>query len=235
MAPRSAPTRRTPVLLVHGILGQRHIYWNLFRRRLIADGYRVHEIILPYYMLGDIRIAARILADKIEATMVGDGVDKVDLVCHSAGGLVARYYLTYLKGASHVNHLITLGTPHHGTYFSYALGFPFMGILRQTRPGSNFLHEINNGPGALPPQVRVTSFWSLTDGIVLPPENAQLTGANNIKVSWITHWGFLWNRKVFDQIREALDGGSRQVALDKRFKPLSATWEDGQSKPATHR
>ncbi len=213
------PLHPTPVLLVHGILGQRHVYWNLFRRRMLADGFRVHEVTLPYYMLGDIRIAARFLADKVEATMVGDSVDKVDLVCHSAGGLVARYYLKYLKGDRNVSHLVTLGTPHQGTYTSYVLGLPFLGILKQTRPGSHFLSEVN-GPGAVPGHVRVTSFWTPTDGVVVPPENAILTGANNIKVPWLTHWGFLWNPRVYSMIRDALlDGHGTQATLDRGFKP----------------
>lgn len=218
MAPKApkAPARPTPVILVHGILGQRHVYWNVFRRRLAQDGFRVHEVVLPYYMLGDIRIAARFLADKVEATLVGDNVSKVDLVCHSAGGLVARYYLKYLKGEQHVAHLVTLGTPHLGTYFSYALGFPFMGIMKQTRPGSHFLGEVN-GPGAVPHHVRVTSFWSPIDGIVIPPEHAILAGAHNIKVPWLTHWGFLWNPHVYGLIRDALLDGheARRAAQSK--------------------
>jgi triacylglycerol lipase len=223
MAPKTKVVRPTPVILVHGILGQRHVYWNLFRRRLAQDGFRVHEVVLPYYMLGDIRIAARFLADKVEATLVGDGVDKVDLVCHSAGGLVARYYLKYLKGDSHVSHLVTLGTPHLGTYFSYALGFPFMGIMKQTRPGSHFLSEVNDGPGAVPHHVRITSFWSPMDGIVMPPEHAILVGANNIKVSWLTHWGFLWNPRVYGMIREALLDHAARPSAQRRLDQSGMT------------
>ena len=216
------PARPTRVLLVHGIRGQRHIYWNLFRRRLVQDGFRVHEVILPYYMLGDIRIAARFLADKVEATMRGDNVERVDLVCHSAGGLVARYYMKYLKGENHVAHLVTLGTPHQGTYVSYALGLPFMGILKQTRPGSHLLTEVN-GPGAIPTQVRVTSFWSPTDGIVIPPENAILAGAHNIKVPWLTHWGLCRNPNGDSMIRDALLDGheSRSQAKLANFAPAT--------------
>jgi len=210
---RAAGPKR-PVLLVHGILGQRHLYWNLFKRRLAADGFRVHDVVLPYALLGDIRIAARVLADKVEATLAGDGADKVDIVCHSAGGLVARYYLTYLRGDRSVRHLVTLGTPHQGTYFAYLLQLPFLSITRQTRPGSNLLREISR-PGAVPPHVRVTSLWSPIDGVVLPPENAVLPGARNVKVPWTTHWGFLWSQHTYHLVRDALLGhGAGQRTLD---------------------
>ncbi|MEA3137361.1 MAG: triacylglycerol lipase [Thermoplasmata archaeon] len=211
-APRA---HKRPVLLVHGILGQRHVYWNLFKRRLVADGFRVHEVILPYALLGDIRIAARMLADKVDATLAGDKADRVDIICHSAGGLVARYYVTYLKGNRNVRHIVTLGTPHGGTYFSYLLQFPFLSIVRQTRPGSHLIQEIS-GPGAIPQGVKVTSLWSPTDLVVLPPESAVLAGATNIKVPWTTHWGFLWNKHIYHLVKDALTGHAEgQRTLDQ--------------------
>ncbi len=207
---------RRPVLLVHGILGQRHVYWNIFRNRLLKDGFRVHEVILPYYMLGDIRIAAQFLKDKVDASRRGDGIERVDLVCHSAGGLVARYYIKYLRGDKHVNKLLTLGTPHLGTYFAYALNLPFLGILRQTRPGSHFLDEIN-GPGAVPPSVKFVSFWSQFDGVVIPSENAILPGAHNVKVPWVGHWGYLWRQDIYRLVRDALEEEGAQATLDRGY------------------
>jgi len=45
----------------------------------------------------------------------GGGPDaKLWLVCHSMGGLVARYFLEALGGAAVTRHLITIGTPHRG-------------------------------------------------------------------------------------------------------------------------
>lgn len=41
------------------------------------------------------------------------GSDKVDIVAHSMGGLVAREYIQ-LFGESNVNKLVTINTPHHG-------------------------------------------------------------------------------------------------------------------------
>lgn len=200
---RNGVVHARPVLLVHGILGQRHLYWNLFKKRLEDDKFRVHEVLLPYYLLGDIRIAANILKEKVEATCRGDRAEKVDLVCHSAGGLAARYYLKFLGGGKRVAHVVTLGTPHAGTYFSYALGLPFAGVARQTRPGSQFLKEIS-GPRAVPRGVRVTSFWSATDTVVLPAQSAVLPGARNVQVPWMHHWGFLWSSSVYNLVRDAL-------------------------------
>ncbi|MGM0842256.1 MAG: S-layer homology domain-containing protein [Bacillota bacterium] len=40
---------------------------------------------------------------------------KVDLVGHSNGGLVSRYYIENLGGSKYVNSLITLNTPHWGS------------------------------------------------------------------------------------------------------------------------
>ncbi|MGB0651813.1 MAG: esterase/lipase family protein [Thermoplasmatota archaeon] len=201
-----------PVLLVHGILGNRHLYWNIVRRRLIRDGFRVHEVTLPYGMLGDMRLAARHLRDKVEACLIGDEASHMDLVCHSAGGLVARYYLKYLGGDRVVDHMVTLGTPHLGTYFSHLFTLPAMSIARQTRPGSHFLHEIN-GPGAVSGRVRYTNFWTPLDGIVIPHHNAVLPGAHNIKVPFATHWSLLWSRAIYEQVREALLEGGLQERL----------------------
>jgi triacylglycerol esterase/lipase EstA (alpha/beta hydrolase family) len=213
--PPSRSVHKRPVLLVHGILGQQHLYWNLFKRRLVGDGFRVHEVVLPYALLGDIRIAARMLADKVDATLAGDKATKVDIICHSAGGLVARYYITYLKGSQKVRHIVTLGTPHGGTYFSYLLHFPFLSIVRQTRPGSHLIQEIS-GPGAIPKGVKVTSLWSPTDMVVLPPESAVLAGAVNIKVPWITHWGFLWSKHIYRMVKDALlDRAEGQRTLEQ--------------------
>jgi triacylglycerol esterase/lipase EstA (alpha/beta hydrolase family) len=193
------------VILVHGILGQRHLYWNVMKRRLGADGFRYHECIIPYGLLGDLRIAARYLRDKVLATLRGDEAERVDLVCHSAGGLVARYYMMYLGGAKRVGRVVTMGTPHQGTYFAYTMGLPWIvNVARQTRPGSHFLDEIS-GPGAVPQGVRFYNLWSRTDGLVLPSHNSKLAGSEAVHIPLATHWSFLWRKDVYDAIHAALE------------------------------
>jgi len=126
----------------------------------------------------------------------------VDLIAHSAGGLVARYYIKYLGGAPKVHSLVTLGTPHHGTYT--AALFPLHTVARQSLPNSDFIKELNAGPDTVLP-IHYTCVYSKTDGVVVPSSSALLEGARNVEIPFLTHWGFLWDRHVYQVIREAVD------------------------------
>lgn len=53
------------------------------------------------------------LRDKITG-LISAG-EKVDIVAHSMGGLIARIYIQELGGANHTHALITMGTPHRGS------------------------------------------------------------------------------------------------------------------------
>lgn len=198
--------RHHAVLLVQGILGQEFVYWNLLKRYLKADEYHVHEVRLPFFGFGDLRKSAEHLGKIVDQvlqenpTETDDG--RVDIVAHSAGGLAARFYVRYLGGLKKVHSLVTLGTPHYGTYVSYL--FPVATVSRQTLPGSTFLQQLNRG-NATPPPVNYTSIYTVNDGVVLPPSSAILKGAENVRVPGLTtHWGFLVRPAVYRTIRRAL-------------------------------
>lgn len=194
-----------PVLLVHGILGQEIVYWNRVKQNLRGDQYHVHEAPFPFFGFGDLRKSAAHLAQVVDEILdhvvVPAKHRQVDIIAHSAGGLAARYYIKYLGGDKKVHSLVTLGTPHNGTYSSFL--FPLATVVRQTLPGSAFLAELNRGKDA--PDVEYTSIYSPTDGIVIPPDSAIMKGARNVRVTGLTHWGFLFRRKVYDEIRKTLD------------------------------
>jgi len=199
-------TRQHAVLLVHGVLGQTLVYWNLMKRYLSSDRFHVHELRLPFFGFGDLRKASAALAQEVDRILVefpeqtSDG--KVDIIAHSAGGLVARHFVRFLKGNRKVHDLITLGTPHHGTVAS--VFFPLAKVARQTRPGSPFLRDLNKAPEAWG-DVEYTSIYSVTDGVVLPASSCRLEGADNLTVNYVTHWGYLWRPRVYEHIRWALD------------------------------
>jgi triacylglycerol lipase len=194
-----------PVVLVHGILGQEIVYWNRVKQYLRGDQYHVHEAPFPFFGFGDLRKSAAHLAQVIDEILDQAAVDpkhrQVDIIAHSAGGLAARYFIKYLGGDRKVHSLVTLGTPHNGTYTSFL--FPLATVVRQTLPGSQFLAELNRGSEAR--GVEYTSIYSPTDGIVVPPSSAIMKGARNVRVTGLTHWGFLFRRKVYAEIRKTLD------------------------------
>lgn len=214
------------VLLLHGILGQEFIYWNLLKRNLRGGRYHFHEVRLPFFGFGDLRRSAAhlgVVVDEVLKTAPAETDDgRVDLIAHSAGGLAARYFVKFLGGDQKVHSLVTLGTPHHGTYFSFL--FPWATVVRQTLPGSSFLEELNAGTET-PAPVHYTSIYSPTDGIVIPASSAVLKGARNVRVNGLTHWGFLWRPKVYRAIQEAIDhapGRYPRPGLAARLRPMKA-------------
>lgn len=74
----------------------------------------------PYDWRASNRWAAEALNDSVRPRLHdwrrdGGGPDaKLWLVCHSMGGLVARYFLEHLDGAQITRHLVSIGTPHRG-------------------------------------------------------------------------------------------------------------------------
>ncbi|MGD0642194.1 MAG: alpha/beta fold hydrolase, partial [Roseiarcus sp.] len=103
---------RVPVLLVHGYLCNRGLWWWL-RRRLRARRFAVATVDLEPPLAGLDRLAAR-LGERIDALLAETGAEKVVLVTHSMGGLASRAYLRQ-RGAARVAGLVTLAAPHYGT------------------------------------------------------------------------------------------------------------------------
>ena len=102
-----------PVVLVHGLFGFDRIgtlhYFRGIARHLESLGCHAHAVRLPRVASVPARAAKLVeLIDKL-------GHPRVDLICHSLGGLDARYALSKLGLAARVRALVTIGTPHHGT------------------------------------------------------------------------------------------------------------------------
>src|SRR5437016_3442484 len=116
------------VVLVHGYLGNRSSFFPL-AAYLKARGLGP---VLSFSYSGERGIdgAALELREFVRQRVRGG---RVDLVCHSLGGLVARTWLQMLGGARRVDRCITLGTPHQGTYNAYWL---LSRVGRELRPDS---------------------------------------------------------------------------------------------------
>lgn len=109
-----------PVVLLHGFVDNRSVF-VLLRRSLARHG-RHHPESLNYSLLTcDIRAAAELLGRHVEEICARTGHHEVDIVGHSLGGLIARYYVQRLGGDIRVRTLVTLGTPHAGTQVAQLL------------------------------------------------------------------------------------------------------------------
>lgn len=123
---------------------------------------------------------------------------RIDLVCHSLGGLVARVYLQELGGARRVDRCITLGTPHHGTYNSYWLSSR---VGRELRPDSRLLARLRSSR-AKAARVRFVSIVGGADNLVIPRIFARHERV--IHVPDLGHVAMLFSPRVLSLVVEAL-------------------------------
>jgi triacylglycerol esterase/lipase EstA (alpha/beta hydrolase family) len=199
----TAPPRRPPVILLPGAFGQELVYWNVWQYFLERDGFHVYPASFPRFTFSDHRASARLLAEKVEEVLAVEEAPRAALVAHSFGGLIARYYLKFLRGHERIDHLSCLATPHHGTWT--AVTAPLLTAARQTVPGAPFLAELND-PKVTHGGVPILNIWSRWDGIVVPARSAVLEepGVENRELRFVGHWGLLVSRRAYSWIREAL-------------------------------
>ncbi len=179
-APQAPLAGRWPVLMIHGYVCNRG-FWVPAARQLIARGYTVDTITLePAF--GSIDDYPALIAQAIAALKAKSGAARVVLVCHSMGGLAARAYLRDY-GTAHVAHVITVGTPHHGTALArFALSTnaaqmqrdaPWLRALAATEPKDAY--------------AQFTTLYSRIDNIVSPARTAVLPGAKEIELDDVGH------------------------------------------------
>jgi hypothetical protein len=197
-------SERPPVVLLHGFIDNRSVFVVL-RRSLARHGRRHLESLNYSPLTCDIRTAAELLGRHVEEICARTGHHQVDIVGHSLGGLIARYYVQRLGGDQRVRTLVTLGTPHGGTAVApLASAHP---IVRQMRTGSAPIEELRRpAPGC---RTRFVSFWSEQDRMIVPAEAACIDhpdlDALNILVSGIGHLAFPVHPTVAAAVREALE------------------------------
>lgn len=107
------------------------------------NGYELNKtlFIFPYDWRKDITLTAPLLDQKINEIKQQTGSQKVDLVAHSMGGLVAKNYIKDPAQAGKVRKLITLGTPYLGS----------VKLLKALRYGDYFGRSLLLGLVALNP------------------------------------------------------------------------------------
>lgn len=156
---------------------------------------------------------AKLVDEKVEALSRKYGIEEIDIVAHSKGGLIARYYVKRLNGARRVRHLVTLATPHRGSWAAF-LGIPLFGWIApsiwQMTPLSPFIRQLAKGPW--PSNVHLVSISSTADWVA-PPSRCALEllpgePTRNVRVDNVSHNQMLYSKVVFEHIVRAFEAGS---------------------------
>lgn len=190
---RPSAAHPRPVVLVNGTFANQIDSWNAISPLLKNNGYCVYTFEYGgtgfIEATGSIAASAGQLKTEVDSVLSRTGASKVDIVGWSQGGMMPRYYLKNLGGASKVNALVGLAPSNHGTtldglatlagYFPGALdlvGAACPACQDQVR-GSAFITALNAG-GDTVPGVRYTVIQSRYDEVVTPYTSAFLSGSN---------------------------------------------------------
>ena len=184
---------RRGAVLVHGFVGNRG-FWNPWLRELQASG-RAYVAVTLEPAFGSIDHYVEIVDDAIARVTAATGQPPL-LICHSMGGLAARAWLRDSDG-SRVNRVVTIATPHRGTWLA-RFGRTVNG--RQMRMGGEWLQKIE-GERTSARQVPFTCWYSNCDNIVFPTSVATLPGADNRLVPGRAHVELAFDPQV---VRETL-------------------------------
>jgi triacylglycerol lipase len=204
-----------PVLLVPGYGGATGSVQGL-ADELTAAGRDATVVDLPGNGTGDLNDGAQALGQAVEAALARTGAESVDVVGYSAGGLVARLWVTDGNTAL-VRRVLTLGSPHHGTSLAdlagdFAPGQCPLGC-QQMASDSALLAGLNTGDET-PEGPTWVSIWTTQDQTVTPPDSARLDGALNLPVQSVCagarvgHGDLPRNPLVQQMVRAELAAGS---------------------------
>ena len=118
----SSTNLERPLILVHGINGMAN-YWEEdtpIPNKLRSEG----SLLWEFYYRGQDKISdcADMLKKAIDIVSIMNSptCDKVDIVTHSYGGVITRYYLS--RNFLHpISNLLMIAPPHHGSYSAYQI------------------------------------------------------------------------------------------------------------------
>jgi triacylglycerol lipase len=159
-----------PVVLAHGFMGTRGTMIPL-TQRFQADGRVVFSYHHGTFQLRSLRASAQQLVDHLGRLQRELGVDEVDLVGFSMGGLIALHAIKFLQAHRWVRRLALLGSPTSGTWVGLA-GVGTVGAVSpsvwQVLPTSSFLRDLRDAP--MPEGVRVRQVSAAQDAFCPLPE-----------------------------------------------------------------
>ena len=221
-----------PVVLVHGTFANSVDNWLALAPYLENRDYCVFSFdygqlsgVPLFHGLGPIDKSAEQLKTFVDKVLAATGAPETDLVGHSQGGLMPRYYLKFLGGAAKVNALVGIAPDNRGTTLSGITNlmpyFPGIQDLLTTHTpaladqvvGSPFLTRLNEG-GDTVPGVKYTVLATKYDEVVTPYRSQFLSGSgvHNVLLQDLCALDLsehvaigLFDRIAFHEVANALD------------------------------
>jgi len=186
------PTGRG-VVLVHGFVCNRGL-WNRWAPRLREHGVPFVAVNLEP-VFGTIGDYAPIVEQAVRRLEQATGQAPV-VVGHSMGGLAIRAWLAAFDGGQRVHRVITIGSPHRGTWLGR---FGTTQNAREMAVGTDWQRALESQESARHFE-RFTCFYSHCDNIVFPASNATLPGADNRHVVGTAHVHLLDHPEVLSEV-----------------------------------
>ena len=192
----------TPILLLHGLVDNRSIF-TVLRRALRRRGFGRVWTMNYHVLTHDVRAAAQRLAATVDAICEQTGYERIHVIGHSMGGIIARYYVQRMGGDARVHTLVTLGSPHGGTRAAHLLP---RGVCRQLTPRSDVIAELAEPAPSC--RTRFVSFWSDLDALISPKASVRVDhpdlSARNVFVRGVGHMSLPIDSRVTREIAATL-------------------------------
>jgi triacylglycerol esterase/lipase EstA (alpha/beta hydrolase family) len=190
-----------PVILTEGTFASMYNSFGAISPDLVNNGYCVYAFnygqTIPFsgfYAMGSIASSAAELSTEVNTVLSETGASKVDIVGWSQGGMMPRYYINDLGGASKVNMLVGFAPSNYGTNLDGVVNLVAdLGALGITTAllsvtceacveqiqDSSFLGGLNQTPTVA--GVKYVVIETADDDVVTPYTNAFLPVAANVQ------------------------------------------------------
>ena len=185
------------VVFIHGFFCNRG-FWNPWLKRLQGSGHAFVALSLEP-IFGSIDDYTPQIEAAVKQVTQATGLPPL-LVCHSMGGLAARAWLRNMRADDRVHHIVTIGTPHHGTWlarFSHSLNGQQMRLASSWQAGLSQGAPINR-------HALFTCWYANSDNIVFPTSSATLPGADNRLIRGKAHVQMAFAPQLVDADRKSV-------------------------------
>ncbi len=196
ISPQAGKLQERGVVFIHGFVCNRGV-WTLWLEAMQRRRIRFVAVNLEP-VFGSIDAYVPIVDKAVLQITQATGKPPL-LVCHSMGGLAARAWLRATCDESKVHHIVTIGSPHHGTLLGkHAPRLRWAVNAEQMHFGSNWLSELARQEPATRAR-KFTCFYSNCDNVAMPASTGTLPGADNRLVPGVAHLAMLFDQSVVDQ------------------------------------